>query len=250
MMNILFCNYGDGSIALIQWAHENKIQAVTVCNMETGFGSSDAAWQQQVQKGIALAQGYGFNTQTLKSVMTWSDLVLKRTEFPSTQSPWCAGWLKGLAFVEWLDEVDSACEATIVLPKHTLHERGDVVLQEWQAHSPHFGERRVWQPLYNLSAQPFYDLIQRAGFSPLHHRSGECAPCVHSTPADLRRLNDHDQNRAAELEQALNQPLFAPSTHGGAQGIAAVVEWARRKPADDGKSHYQLGCGTPFACGE
>ena len=115
-MNILFGNYGDGTIALIQWAHENKVENVTVCHMETGFAAADESWQQRVQQGIALAQAYGFSTQTLKSVMTWSELVLKRQEFSSAQSPTCAGWLKGLAFLECLDENDSACQATIVLP--------------------------------------------------------------------------------------------------------------------------------------
>lgn len=249
-MNILFGNYGDGTIALIQWAHENKVQNVTVCHMETGFAAADESWQQRVQQGIALAQAYGFSTQTLKSVMTWSELALKRREFSSAQSPTCAGWLKGLAFLEWLDEVDSACQATIVLPKHVTEDRGDVVLQEWEKHSPHFGERRVWQPLYDLVDDHFYDLIRRGGFKPLYHRSLECAPCVHSKPADLSRLNEVDQKKVAELEDALARPLFAPSAHGGAQGIRAVVEWARNQPQDKDKAQYSLGCGTPFACGD
>lgn len=249
-MNILFGNYGDGTIALIQWAHENKVQNVTVCHMDTGFAAADESWQQQVQQGIVLAQGYGFNTQSLKSVMTWSELVLKQQDFSSAQSAWCAGWLKGVAFLEWLDEVDSACQATIVLPKQVTRSRGDVVLREWENHSPHFGERRVWQPLYDLADHQFYDLIQRAGFSPLYHRSLECAPCVYSKPADLSRLSQRDQEKVAVLEEILVQPLFAPSAHGGAQGIKAVVEWARSEPHEDEKIEYSLGCGTPFACGE
>jgi hypothetical protein len=248
-MNNVFGNYGDGTIALIQWAHENALDNVHVCSIDTGSASSSDSWQQQLEKGQALALDYGFTVKTLSAAMTWSELVLKRKTFPSAQFQWCAGWLKGLAFLEYLDECDPSCEATIVLPKHATSARGDVLLQEWENHSPHFGDRRVWQPLYNLADNDFYDLIRRAGFSPLYHRSLECAPCIHSTPATLSRLTLSDQNKVAVLEQSLQQPLFAASAFGGAQGIAAVVEWAQNQPLDE-QSEYPLGCGTPFACGE
>ncbi|MCD6045603.1 MAG: hypothetical protein K0R48_766 [Gammaproteobacteria bacterium] len=249
-MHIVFGNYGDGTIALIQWAHENALDNVSVCNIDTGFASSSDIWQQQLEKGQALALGYGFTVKTLSAVMTWSELALKRKAFFSAQFSGCAGWLKGFAFLDYLDEVDPSCEAVIILPKHVMPARGDVLLQEWESHSPHFGDRRVWQPLYNLAAPGFYGLIRRAGFSPLHHRSLECAPCIHSTAADLSRLTLSDQNRVAILEQSLKQPLFAASAFGGAQGIAAVVEWAESQPLKDKQSEYHIGCGTPFACGE
>ena len=246
-MNIIFGNYGDGSIALIQWAYENALQEVVVCHVDTGLASTSEEWQLQLKKGVMLAQDYGFATEVLPAVMTWSELVLKRKTFPSAQFQWCAGWLKGLAFSEYLDEVDSSCLATIILPKHVTRARGDVVLQEWESHSPHFGDRRVWQPLYNVNNNDFYELIHRAGFSPLYHRSLECAPCIHSTPNDLSQLTLSDQNRVAALEHSLNQSLFVVD---GAQGIAAVVEWAHNQPLEDENTSYHLGCGTPFACGE
>lgn len=246
-MNIIFGNYGDGTIALIQWAHENALQEVVVCHVDTGFASTSDEWQHQLKKGIALAQGYGFETKVLPAVMTWSELILKRKTFPSAQFQWCAGWLKGMAFLEYLDEIDLSCLATILLPKHVTHARGDVVLQEWESHSSHFGDRRVWQPLYNVSSNDFYELIRRAGFSALYHRSLECAPCIHSTPTDLSRLTLSDQNRVAALEDSLKQSLFVID---GAQGIRAVVEWAQNQPLEDNKPAYHLGCGTPFACGE
>jgi hypothetical protein len=246
-MNIIFGNYGDGTIALIQWAYENALQDGVVCHVDTGFASTSDEWQHQLKKGQTLVQNYGFEVKVLPAVMTWSELVLKRKTFPSAQFQWCAGWLKGLAFLEYLDEIDPNCMATIILPKHVTHARGDIVLQEWESHSPHFGDRRVWQPLYNLTNNQFYDLIHRAGFSPLYHRSLECAPCIHSTLADLSRLTLSDQNRVSVLEHSLNQSLFVA---GGAQGIRAVVEWAQNQPLEDDKSAYHLGCGTPFACGE
>ena len=73
---------------------------------------------------------------------------------------------------------------------------------------------------------------------------------MHSNVADLSRLSAMDQNKLALLEQDLQQTLFVSDTHGGAQGIQAVVEWAKNKPQDDTDRQYQLGCGTPFACGE
>lgn len=249
-MNIIFGNYGDGTIALIQWAHENALNDVHVCSMDTGFASTSDAWQRQLAQGQALARDYGFTVKILLAAMTWSELVLKRKAFPNAQFQWCAGWLKGLAFLEYLDEIDPSCSATIVLPKHATSQRGEVILQEWDSHSPHFGDRAVWQPLYNLADDNFYDLIRRADFSPLYHRSLECAPCIHSTSADLSRLTVSDQNKVAALERSLDQPLFAASAFNGAQGIAAVVEWARSQPIEDEALEYPLGCGTPFACGE
>lgn len=249
-MNIIFGNYGDGTIALIQWAHENALDDVTVCTIETGFASTSEIWQQHLQKGQTLALKYGFKVKTLSAVMTWSELILQRQAFPNPQFSWCAGWLKGVTVLDYLDEIDPSCMATILLPKHTTSVRGDVLLPEWEEHSPHFGDRRVWHPLYNFNDTAFYDLIHCAGFVPLHHRSLECASCIYSTPTDLSRLTDADQSKVAELEHRLQQPLFAASAYDGAEGIAAVVEWAQKQPLKQNKIEYALGCGTPFACGE
>ena len=250
MKHIIYGNYGDATIALIQWTYENNIQDVTVCHMQTGSASSRLEWQQQIDQGQALAKRYGFEVKTLSSVYTFSELVLKKKAFPSAQFQWCAPWLKGVALLEWLDDIDAACQATLLLPKHTVYSHQDIIVHEREPHSPHFGERQVWHPLYNISAEDFYALIQRAEFTPLYHRSLECAPCIHSTVPDLTRLTEIDQDRVAVLEQQLATNLFAKEAYGDTQGIRRVVEWAKTQSEKEQGQPYQVGCGTPFACGD
>ncbi len=59
-MQVLFCSYGNDYIALIQWAHENRIPDVTCLYSDTGWASKE--WPERVTRGEALAKSYGFKT--------------------------------------------------------------------------------------------------------------------------------------------------------------------------------------------
>lgn len=52
-MHVLFCSYGNDSIALIQWAHESGLKDVTCLYSDTGWSAS--WWTERVAKGETLA---------------------------------------------------------------------------------------------------------------------------------------------------------------------------------------------------
>ncbi len=245
VMQVIFGNYGDGTIALIQWAHEQGISDLQLVRVETGFAAQHPVWEKQVRQGQDLALSYGFSVQTLQAKPNFSELVLEKQAFPSPEFQWCAAWLKGLPFLAWLDEKDPACEA-VILFTHRSSKALD--LKSKEQYSEHFGGRGLCYPLCEYPDDEFYALIQRAGFVALGHRSWECAPCVHSTAADLRVLSAADQSKVADLEAALGQNFFAKEAISGAQGIKAMVEWTTVQPKTE--RAYSLGCGNPFGCGE
>jgi hypothetical protein len=250
-MSILFGNYGNNTIALIQWAYENKLAGVCVVHVETGWTAQE--WAEQVQRGQALAHNYGFTPITLTARATFQQLVLDRGRFPSRKFQWCAGFLKGLPFLEWLDENDAAATATILLGSRRADSRARLQLPEFIESSEHFGERRVWYPLVYHDDSTRNALIQRAGFKVLPHRSLECDPCIHSQLNDLQRLSPDTCQRVARLEEQIQQPFFDPETVGGMRNMEQAVAWAKQQlPVTDTLSleQFDLGCGAFFACGE
>jgi hypothetical protein len=70
------------------------------------------------------------------------------------------------------------------------------------------------------------ELVKRAGFDPLPHRSKECAPCINANRGDLRRLTEEDIARVEALELKVGKTMFRPKRHGGAHGIRRVIAWA------------------------
>ena len=82
-MQIIFGNYGNNTIALIQWAHLHQKNNVYVVHVETGFAASE--WQTQVKKGQALAKRYHFNAIALQANPGLPEMILDRKRFPSSQ---------------------------------------------------------------------------------------------------------------------------------------------------------------------
>lgn len=249
MKKIIFGNYGDNTIALIQWAHERQKKPVVV-HVETGWAA--LTWVQRVQQGQALAQQYGFEIIGLVANPTFPEMVVDRGRFPSQKFQWCASFLKGLTFLQWADQVDSGCEAEIWLPSRRADSRARARLPKTIMTSDHFGGRKVVYPLCEYNNQSRDALIERAGFTPLYHRSLECEPCVHSNVADFQRMDDQSITRAAELEEVIEKPLYEPGRFGGRVGIKVVIEWAKGQPKQEETTleALDMGCGASYGCGE
>ena len=242
-MNIIFGNFGNQTIALIQYAHEQAFNDVYVISVDTGWAAE--TWQSRVEQGEALARQYGFKVVRLSSKASFADLVRDRQQFPSKKFQWCAGFLKGLPLLDWLDQHDSACEATIILGKRRADSRANAKLTEFIDESEHYGERRVWHPLYKYDDSEFAALIERAGFEVLEHRSLECDPCIHNTSSDFRRMSDSDIKRLRNLEVEVHKLMFR-------EPIDGMVGNAHYYASEDENKEEQfyMGCGSPFACGE
>jgi hypothetical protein len=92
------------------------------------------------------------------------------------------------------------------------------------------------------------ELLRRAGFDVLPHRSLECNPCVNANREDFKRLTPGEIERVSELEVEISQPMFRAKRF-GALGIHGVIAWAKdgRKRGDiEEEEGY---CAGLFGCG-
>ncbi len=249
-MHVISCNGGDDSVALIQWAHQQALSDVFVVSIDTGWAAP--GWAARVATLQNLVERYQFNWVPLTAKASFQALVTDRHSFPNQKFQWCAGFLKGLPLLAWLDKHDPACNATILLPKRRAASHAGVFLEEFIPESEHHGERRVWHPLVEVNDEGRDLLVREAGFTLLGHRSLECDPCVNSLGTDLVRLEDETINKVAQLEEAVGKPMFAPASTGGADGIRAAIAHARAQTAQGESAQetsFNMGCGSPFGCG-
>lgn len=242
-------SYGNDSMAMMQWAAERGLQGVTVAYCNTGWAAP--GWELRVAEGEALAKRLGFETVHLQS-MGMEALVRMKQGFPGHGAQFCTAWLKGLPFLQWIDEADPDRQAVVMIGKRREESEDRKDTPEWVDRSEYHGERRVWHPLYLHSEDERDALLCRAGVKKLPHRSDECSPCVNANRGDLRRLSGRQIGKTAALETEVGQPMFRAAKHGGAQGIEQAINWAKYSPGqykpgmDD---LFEIGCGSPFGCG-
>jgi 3'-phosphoadenosine 5'-phosphosulfate sulfotransferase (PAPS reductase)/FAD synthetase len=246
---IIRTNYGDDSIALTQWAYEAGFKNLRVVYTDTGFAA--ARFQERIHKGKEHIQRLGFEAVTITSKIRFDEAVLGRRAFPSHEIQWCTSFLKGLPFLEWLDSVDLNCEAVIMMAKRQSTVPNQVI-PECIEHCEFHNERAVWHPLIEINDDERNALLERAGVTPLNHRSLECEPCVNSNVADLARMQPEEIDKLEALESELNTSLFSAEDF-GAKGIRLQVKWAKENTTPQGKKGYHSlfyrGCGNHFGCG-
>lgn len=250
-MHVIVSHFSDDSMALIQWAKTHlDPSSVSVVTVDTGWLAPE--WQQRVQVASDWVKKSGFQMVKLISPAGFSELVKDRQQFPSIKYQWCAGFLKGLPLIDWLDRVDPACEAVILLAKRKAMSPTYTMLPERIDESPHFGDRTVWHPLLDFSDQAVSDLVGKTGFPLVKHRSLECEPCTYSRTADLARLSAESITRAEKLEQMIGQPMFSSNAYDGAVGIRAIANWSKSQQSEGRELpevRFDMGCGAPFGCG-
>jgi len=97
-------SYGNDSVAMIQWAHEQKLQDVSVIFVDTGWAAP--GWLERVSRLENWVASIGFDVVHVKSEISFEDLMLRKKGFPSQRYQWCSGMLKGLPFLTWIDDAD------------------------------------------------------------------------------------------------------------------------------------------------
>lgn len=239
-MNIIFGNYGNPTIAAIQWTYEQQLANVYVVTVKTGWEGE--GWNKRVEQAELFVKNCKFNVIRLNSKPSFQGLMEDRGDFPSTKFQWCAGFLKGLPFLDWLDQHDAKAEATIILGKRRLASKLNFDLPEFIEESEHYGDRKVWYPLYKHTDAEYQTLLVNAGLEILQTRSLECDPCVNSFGKDLARLAEPDILKTKQLEEKLKKHIFSLP-------IEAMVKQARQTKEDSDRM-FDMGCGAPFACGE
>ncbi len=230
-MNILITNFGKESVALIQWAHEQKLADIQVISVDTGWGA--LSWEALRRQGEQWLKKLEKPYHHLSAPKTMQELVIDRKEFPSKKFQWCAGFLKGLAINEYLDNVDIETEATILLAKRKQSSRANRWLHEHEE-SEHYQGRTIWYPLLDFSDSQRDGLLSRTGLKVLGYRSDECAPCIHSSLNDMARFSASDIKRLKTLEGIVDKPMFPIQQTDEARCI----------------EHMDMGCGSVWGCGE
>lgn len=244
-MNVISASYGNDSMAMIQFAHERALPAVTVVYCDTGW--SAPGWFLRVEEGERLAKRYGFDAVRVKS-LGMTELVRMKSGWPGNGQQFCTAHLKGLPFLQWIDEADPEGKATVLIGKRRVESEARKNTPEFIEASEYHGGRRVWHPLYLHTDAERDALLARAGIERLPHRSLECNPCVNANRDDFLRLTPGEVERVNDLEAEIGQPMFRPKRF-GTIGIHGVIKWAKDGRARGSVEDEALVCGGLFGCG-
>jgi len=245
-MNIIISNYSKNSLALIQWANENRLKNVTVCYIDTGWSAK--GWLEFVAVAEWFSTSKGFSIKRLKSRVTFQDLMDIKRGFPSQQHQWCSLHLKGITLLQWLDKTDPECNATILMAKRNNKNIFEKKTTEFIEDSEYHGERRIWHPLFNFNDIQINQLSSRTGITPPIDSCTECSPCINSNAAELSRLSETNILKTEDLEEELGMPMFSFPDGKNIGGIRAIVQQAKEKPHDE-KRPFKYGCSSEFGCG-
>ncbi len=231
---VIFSSYGNDSVALIQWAHEQGLKGVTVVYSDTGWASK--LWRPRVLRLEAWARSLGFDTSRTRG-LTFRELALKKKGFPTQQYQWCSYILKIAPGENWLERRDPDCRAVCLVGVRREEGPDRADFPQYMACSPSHGGRVMLAPLADWTETVRDEFLAHAGVKPLPHRSMECSPCVNSNRTDLRAMTEDDIVKGEELETELHnehgltpngkrRTLFPPHRHMGAVGIREVMRWA------------------------
>jgi hypothetical protein len=250
-MNVIITNFGDDSIALIQWAHELHLEDVRVLSVSTGWEAD--SWQARIQIGHQWITSLGFTHEHLKPQATFSENVLARKRFPSKKFHWCPSFLKGLAILDCLEKYDEEYEATILLANRSDMVKNNIIEEFIEEHE-HYDDRRVWMPLHNTCRKQRDQLIQKTPFQPLNHRSLECQPCIYNTIKDFQQLSDNDCQRVVKLEEKIGAPMFFPEDYEGAKSVSEIRAMFLKKEDNNTSTHsyykgFSSSCSWSYGCG-
>jgi hypothetical protein len=242
---VLRCNYGDESITQIAHLHHLKLnhyQKIYVVYIDTGWAAT--SWHQRVEQGELYAKSLGFVAVHLKSTVSFEELIKDRKCFPSKKFQWCAGFLKGIPLINWLDEHDPQLLWDVAIPKRQALYRQSI--SEYIDECEYHGERRVWHPILNISNEQSLDYIKSAGFDALLRPSQECEPCINSSSVSIAHLSAPDIEKTQLLEQSVDQAMFKPNFILKNVALALKTTQVSKKHGMDG---FTMGCGDPFGCG-
>lgn len=227
---IIFSSYGNDSVALIQWAHEQGLRDVWVVFSDTKWAAD--WWMERVEAMEWWVQSLGFWTARTTSI-GFRELARKKKGFPTQQFQWCSFILKIEPAQRWLAENDPDCRAICLVG--VRRDEGDdrADFPRYLARSGNHGDRVMIAPFADDTEEQRNQYLLRAGVEPLPHRSMECSPCVNSNKADIKALTEREVAEVETLEAEMGitsngkpRTLFRPHRHMGAVGIREMVKWA------------------------
>lgn len=224
---VIFSSYGNDSCALIQWAHEERLDGVAVVYSDTGWAT--VGWEARVAEKEEWVRSLGFTPYRTTSI-GFRQLARDKKGFPTQRYQWCSYVLKIKPGMDWLAENDPERRAICLVGARQDEaaagpETSRSTFPEWLASSENHGRRFMLAPMAHFNAAARDALLIRAGVEPLPHRSGECK-CVNSNREDMRRFTEADVLEIEDAETEVGKPMFRPHRHMGAKGIREVMRWA------------------------
>lgn len=250
-MNFIFSSGGNDSIALIQWAKEYQLEDVVVVYNNTGWAAP--WWPERVER-LKEFCGNEFQFRETES-MGFADLARWKMAFPMNGKQWCTEHLKRLPSLKLMDEMDPDAEGTVFVGVRREESARRSTWPEHVEESEAHGGRSQWSPLVRHLEADRNELLERAGFEPLPHRSQECYPCVNANREDLRRVDENRIYVIELLEDELGsgkvsgnpKTMFRPYRHQGAVGIRNVMKWANDGKYIEGQGElWESGCNGGF----
>ena len=242
---IILANFGNEILALLQYAIEQKLAALSLVSIDTHWAA--ARWQAHVQRVQAYARACGIDVVRLSAKQGFAELVRQRRSFPSKKFQWCASLLKGVVINAYLDEIDPSAQVHILLAKRREAARLHHYLQPSGQTSEYYGGRIVDYPLYKYDILERNALIKRAGFDLMPQRSLECDPCIHSCMHDYQHMEQADIEKTLALERQVGQVMFPEHQ---TSDMAQCVKRAKAQPSRQQAERFTMGCGSPWGCGE
>lgn len=219
---VIFVSYGNDSVALLQWAHEQDLQGVAVVFTDTGWAAD--GWMERVERCETWVRGLGFTPYRTTSI-GFRQLAREKKGIPTQQFQWCSYILKIEPGRRWLEEHDPDARAVCVVGVRREESQDRSDFPEWLVSSANHGGRFMLAPFATWNEAQRNELILRAGFEVLPGRSRECR-CINSNRKDMRRFTDADWKAIGEVEAEVGKTFFRPKRHMGAVGAAEVRKWA------------------------
>ncbi|WP_299076404.1 phosphoadenosine phosphosulfate reductase family protein [uncultured Paraglaciecola sp.] len=245
MSYVISTSYGNDSMALALWAHEQGLEDVTCVYIDTGWAAS--SWPLRVNKCEDMLKELGINVARIHSG-GMAEMVLDRKGFPSNQHQFCTAFLKGIPFLDWIEDFDPVRSAMVMIGKRRAESEDRKDIPEFIFNSEYHGGRTLWHPLYMHTKTERNVILNKYGVEILSHRSDECHPCVNANRPDFLRLTPGEIERVNDLEVEIARPMFRPKRF-GAMGIHGVVAWAkdgRKRGSIEDEEHA---CAGFFGCG-
>ncbi|WP_273728784.1 phosphoadenosine phosphosulfate reductase family protein [Brucella gallinifaecis] len=222
---IIFVSYGNDSIALIQYAHENNLKGVAIVFTDTGWSAE--GWLERVEKGEKWAKSLGFKTYRTSSI-GFEQLARNKKGFPTQRYQWCSYILKIEPGQRWLEDNDPECRAVCLVGVRRDESQDRAEFPEWLINSMNHGGRVLIAPFAQLNETERNAFIERAGWQVLPHRSRECK-CINSNRADMKLFTEADWQSIESIENEIGKPMYRAKRHMGATGAAEVRKWANSK---------------------
>jgi len=239
-MKYIIANFGNDSVALIQWAFENKIKNVSVLSVDTGWRAK--SWEKRVQKSKVWLQNTGIKHFDLVPDKSFKELVIIRNSFPSKRFNWCISFLKGMTLLNWLNKYDKRFLSEIWIPhrKSTSRLHLSSNNSEQIIHSPSFDNRKIRYPIFDCNQEQTIQLISKTPFKKvIKHRSLECHPCIYLGKEDSKKLTIEDIKKTKDLENIVKKNMFSKS----------ITQYTSMNLGNNYYDEFLGACSKDYGCG-